>query len=307
MRFTFVAILIAVMADAPTCGPKPTTADLQFRALRDEYQAAFEAFVKANREAKTPADEAKVRDHPGRNPRAFAPAFMDLADKYPRTAAAEEALLWIASHTFQTELCEESKRRLARDFVGSEKLGAALGFQGHYADYFEGSERFFRKIVAENPHREIQGLACYWLARHLLHKAEGVRAAKKNTGLGQVGKVDIYREVYGADWADRLRRLDAESLDREADALFQRWRNPTPMSHTTTSDATQDPWATRLARTCASIKNWRSAISPLKSKGSISTATNSGCPITEARWWSLTSVATSIAVRVASSIRPCKA
>jgi thiol-disulfide isomerase/thioredoxin len=222
MKHAVLALLIMTMADGPGATPKAPTPDEQFRALRDAYQAASDAFVKANREAKTPEDLVKVENHPGRKPRAYAPAFMTLAEKYPGTTAAEDALIWVTSHTSQTPLCEEAKRRLARDFTRSAKLGPALGFQGHYGDYFEGSESFFRKIMAESPHHEIQGLACYWLGRHLMHKAEGVREAKTNPNFGHYGKVDMYKEAYGADWADRLRRLDPEALERESESLFER-------------------------------------------------------------------------------------
>ena len=147
---------------------------------------------------------------------------MALADRYPGSSAAEDALIWITSQTFQTTLCEEAKRRLAHDFIRSAKLGPALGFQGHYSDYFEGSERFFRRIMAESPHHEIQGLACYWLGRYLMHKAKGVREAKTNPNFGHYSKVDMYKDAYGADWADRLRRLDPEALEHEAESLFER-------------------------------------------------------------------------------------
>jgi peroxiredoxin len=222
MKLAVLALLIMTTADGPGATSKAPTPDEQFRALRDAYQAASDAFVKANREAKTPEDLVKVENHPGRKPRAYAPAFMTLAEKYPGTTAAEDALIWVTSHTFQTALCEEAKRRLASDFIRSAKLGPALGFQGHYSDYFEGSESFFRKIMAESPHREIQGLACYWLGRQLMHKAEGVRNARTDPSFGQYGKVDMYKDVYGANWRDRLRVLDPEALEQEAESLFER-------------------------------------------------------------------------------------
>jgi thiol-disulfide isomerase/thioredoxin len=128
MNLATVAIGIAMMMDGTGAGPEPPTPDEQFRALRDAHQMAFDAFVKANGEAKTPEEEAKVLNHPGCN-------------------------------------------------------------------------------------------------------------------FGYFGKVDMYKDVYGADWADRLRRLDPEALDHEAELLFERVakyyadvphndkrRNPGPLS-----------------------------------------------------------------------------
>ena len=215
-----VALVVSIppaFADDP-----PRDPDAQFRALRDAYQAARDAFDRANAEAKTPEAIAKLRDLPAINARNFAGGFMALARTYPGTPAAEDALLWVASHTFKFADSEEAKRVIARDFPRGAKLGPALGFQGHYSDFFEGTDGFYRAVLAANPHREVLGLANYWLARHLLTKAEGVERAKKDPGFGISRGVDQYAEVYGKDWADRLRRLDPEALRREADTLFER-------------------------------------------------------------------------------------
>ena len=216
-------ILICVMAwDEPAARGETASPDRQYRTLAEGYESAFQSFVKANKQARTEADWKAVENHPGRNARSFAPGFMALADKYPRTTAAEDALIWVCSHTFGTRDCEEAKRRLVREHLHTAKLGPALGFQGHYSDYFEGTEAFFRGVLSGSPHHEIRGQACYWLARHLLHKAEGVRAARKRPDFGIFRGVDFYKDAYGADWAERLRRLDPEALDREAETLFER-------------------------------------------------------------------------------------
>ncbi len=216
-------ILIVVMAwDDPAGRAETPSPDQQYRTLAEAYDTAFQSWVKANKEARTDEDWKALENHPGRRPRSFAPGFVALADRYPRTTAAEDALIWVCSHTFGTRYCEEAKRRLVRDHVRSAKLGPALGFQGHYSDYFEGTEAFFRSVLAESPYCEIRGQACYWLARHLLHRAEGVRAARKTPDFGIVQGADLYKNVYGADWAERLRRLDPEALEREAETLFER-------------------------------------------------------------------------------------
>lgn len=149
---------LLVLLPIATDSPSP---EQQYQALADEYEAAYQAFVKANDEAKTEADLKALDNYPGRNPRAYAPAFLVLAKAHPGTPAAEDALLWICSHTFGFAPCEEAKRQLVRDHIRSHKLGPALGYQGHYADYFEGTEAFFRAVIAHNPHHDIQGLAHY--------------------------------------------------------------------------------------------------------------------------------------------------
>ncbi len=216
-------VLLCVLAwDDPVNRAEEPPPDRQYRALAEEYESAFRAFQQAIEKARTDADRKAASELPGANPRVFAPRFLALADKDPRSTAAEDALIWICSHTFLTRDCEEAKRRLVRDHVRSAKLGPALARQGGITDFFEGTEAFLRAAVAENPHREVRGRACYWLARYLQYKARCVRAARQRPNFGIIQGVNPYEDVYGADWADRLRRLDPEAMDAEAEALFER-------------------------------------------------------------------------------------
>jgi peroxiredoxin len=210
-----VQVCFALLLLMPADGPTP---DEEFRALRDAHQAAFDDFVSLSNLAKTPEDEAKVLEHPGRKTPSYSQGFMDLARKYPGTPAAEDALLWVGTHIFYRPDSEEARTRLVRDHVTSPKLGRVLGFQGHYDGGMPDSDRFFREILAKNPHREIQGLATYWLARVLNKQADISREARKAT----FQKPSYFTETYGEDWDERLRKLDPEALDREADALFER-------------------------------------------------------------------------------------
>jgi hypothetical protein len=93
-----IAIGLLALMLIPGAADEPRTPQEQFQTLKRDYGAAFEAFVKASDQAKTEADAARVANHPGRNPRGFAGGFMAPATKHPRTEAAEESLVWVASH-----------------------------------------------------------------------------------------------------------------------------------------------------------------------------------------------------------------
>src|SRR5258708_20919293 len=106
MIHALLILSLAIAGDDPKVAPRTQpTPDEQFRALRDAHQAAFDAFVKANNEAKTDEEQARVLDHPGRQTPKFMPPFLDLARKYPGTTAAEDALLWVATHAIQSADC----------------------------------------------------------------------------------------------------------------------------------------------------------------------------------------------------------
>ena len=100
----------------------PGTPQEQYRVLEHEHDVAFQAWAKANREAKTEAELAKLEKLPVRNARNFAGGFMALARKYPGTEAAEDALIWVASHVAFGPETEEAKRLLIRDHILGAKM-----------------------------------------------------------------------------------------------------------------------------------------------------------------------------------------
>jgi thiol-disulfide isomerase/thioredoxin len=218
----FVICLVAW--DEPRAGADAQSPDRRYQSLAERYESAYRAYVKASQEAKK-AEEFKALEPLQKRTDAssYAAEFLALADAYPRSTAAEDSLLWMCTHvTFLTKEGNEALRRLARDHARSAKLGPALAFQGRMPTFFESVESFFRGVLAENPHREIRGLASYWFARHLLYKARCVRAARQRPDFGIIQGVDPYKNALGADWAARLRRLDPEAMEHEAEALLER-------------------------------------------------------------------------------------
>jgi len=222
MTTALLLFALTLIGDDPMiAGPPKVSPDEEFRALRDARQAAYDAYMKADKEAKTEEDRAKVRNHPGRRTPAFIPPFLELAKKHQGTTAAEDSLLWIATHSFNTADCAEAQRLLTRDFAASSKLGPALGFQGHYATYYETSEAFFRAVLAKNPDTDLQGLAAYWLARHLRRNAVGARRVRTDPRLAQA-LADFDRRHANEDLVDLLRKRDPDAMEAESDKLFER-------------------------------------------------------------------------------------
>jgi hypothetical protein len=225
---TTILIGCFVFAALEASEDRPKTPREQYQALQQEYDAAFRAFVKANEEAKTEADLAKIGALPGGDPRSFAGGFMALAKKYPGTEAAEDALVWVASHVVFGPETEEAKRLLIRDHIRSTKLGPVFAFQ-RFTCGSAATERLLREAMSKNPHRDIQGLAYYWLARYLTERAQWSREARRagpDSSRAEVGKMirpyPLVVEGWGADYIDRLRQLDPRALDQEAEALLTR-------------------------------------------------------------------------------------
>jgi peroxiredoxin len=218
-----IIVLQSLFMVALACPDGPDqvgSADADFRRLSDNYEAASLAFHKAVAKAKTAEDLVAVQALPGRMPLLFANGFLNLARAHPRTEVAEDSLVWVASHVIFGREHEEAKRLLSRDHVGGRKLSPVFAFQ-YWSCGSKATETLLREVVAKNPHRDVRGLAHYWLARFLIQKAEMSRVAARG---GRVlpppgGIVD---EGWGADYVSRLRALNPTALEAEAAELLIR-------------------------------------------------------------------------------------
>lgn len=208
---------LAAQADPQDAGEKPSP-DREYQALAQRFEEAYEAFVKTSDEAKTQSGRQAVEAHPGLNPRGFAGDFMRLAWDYRGTEAAENALVWVASHVLYGPETEEAKRLLTRDHIASAKLAPVFEFQYRTPGSI-ATEQLLRQSLAKSPHREVRALAGYWLARFLKEQATGSRYARLNPIPPAAGP-SVVEEGWGADFRERLRRLDADALDKEAEQLF---------------------------------------------------------------------------------------
>lgn len=220
MRSVLMALLFLMPPDDPSRDRSASTPDERYRSLFQAWDADWQGFLKASREARTEEDWEAVNNHPGRRPSDHAAGFMALAREYPGTAAAEDSLVWVASHVMFGRETEEAKRLLIRDHIRSAQLAPVFAFQ-YWTCGSEATERLLRETLTRNPRHEMRGLACYWLAQYLMQQAAQSRVAKRG-GRVLPPPEGVVVEGWGPDYVDRLRRLDPEALDREAEALLAR-------------------------------------------------------------------------------------
>jgi len=150
---------------------KEATAAQQYKALVKEYQDAYQAWLKTYTQAKTNEDRVKTfgsRPVPDK----YAAKFLELAEKHPKDPAAVDALVWIVSNTVAAGADAPRTKAFAvleRDHLKSAKLGEVcntLMYRGG-----KESEQFLRAVLEQNPHREMQGIACLALAQGLKRAA----------------------------------------------------------------------------------------------------------------------------------------
>jgi RNA polymerase sigma factor (sigma-70 family) len=193
------------------------------KALIRDYESQEQSVLKALGEAKG-SDEMKALQSRRPNEASFAGALLYQAELNPGTPPAEEALVWIVTHLRVSSMAERAKEMLIRDHIRSDKIEPV--FQSNAFVLAWGSkatERLLREALAQNPHRRIQALACYHLARFLSDRAGGARNSKMLDEAQQIQvAIPINRESWGYDYEERLRNADSEALEREAISLYER-------------------------------------------------------------------------------------
>jgi len=213
---------------APQAAPAAIDLDALFKdrvqAIVRDYEMDSQAFRDAARNAKTAEQRQAVQTLRGANPAFYAGALLQLAEQHPRSAAAEEALIWIVANLMDGSMAEKAKELIIRDHIQSAKLELVFDFLQRFNMVgSQATERLFREALAKNPSRKIQGLSCYHLARFLESQASFVRLTRMfdPTQLEKM-RIPIRAESWGYDYEDRLLKLEPEAVERQAALFYER-------------------------------------------------------------------------------------
>src|SRR6516162_9203495 len=196
----------------------PTPAE-QYKALRKESDRASSSGVPL-----TDAERLKFVGRAYKHRYALAQKFLELAQKYPRDPIALDALIqavWQVNGTpWPVELVGEDTARarafelLQRDHLRSEKLGplcqrVSYGFCKEY-------ETFLRAVLAKNPHREVQAMACLSLGRFLNGRLQRLDLCKEQPKLAKE-----FAGLFGKEYLAGLLRQDRARAIKEIEAVFE--------------------------------------------------------------------------------------
>jgi peroxiredoxin len=156
-----------------------------------------------------------IRD-PERGMVACAP-FLKLARENPGDPAALDALQWVVTHSFASPQAAEAMNLLAQDDITSEQIGlicCQLDF--FYGASFKPVEHLFRAALRENPHREVQGVACLMLARRLKRDRENAVNERLHYQAESKGR------IFEAVPKPGLTAADLDRMGKESESLYQR-------------------------------------------------------------------------------------
>ncbi len=215
-------------SNQPTARPKMTReamareAQDRVKTLINEFEADRVELRKITRSAKNVEEARKqMLSHHSADPSFYAGGLLHIAEGFPGTPAAEESLIWIVTHLPYGTITERAKEMLARDHARSDKLAPLFNSVQIRMAGSRPTERLFRAVLDQNQNRKTKGLACYYLARYLDYQASFVRL-EQLLAPAQLKEMPHMNEGWGDDYQDRLRKMDAGSLEREAAPLYER-------------------------------------------------------------------------------------
>lgn len=210
--------------DKPKPDKLPTPAE-EFRALVRDYNevedAMWQAAAKINISKEDPKEVTKKFEATyGKKLLALPGRFLELARKYPNDPVAFDALVFLVT----TVGCPESSQAveiLIRDHIRNEKLGPvclrlAICFGNPLSAL---GEKLLRAALEKSPHRDVQGLACFSLARHLRSKSALVEKLNQADAVEQVKQLEAQ---HGKEFVNKFKDSDPNQLSREVDQLFER-------------------------------------------------------------------------------------
>ncbi len=187
----------------------------QYQALVKQYNEQMDAFREAVRSAKTPQQRQQAFLRQPKTDK-FAPKFLSLARKHPRTPAARESTTWVVGHASSNKFRGQALGILRRDWIKDAKVGPACMAA---TDILQPqAEPFLRAVLAKNPNHDAQATACLALANYLKDR---VMPAVENIK-DRPASATRYANELGKGFVQRLRQLRPAKLDEEADALYER-------------------------------------------------------------------------------------
>jgi hypothetical protein len=173
--WSVVLLAAAVVARADDAKPKdppkdesPKTAAEQYQALEKEFLTARTDAIKAIQAAKTDEERQKIFDEKYPKPQKYASKFLELAKKYPNDPAGFEALSWLCMNVPGTTEGKEAAEIVLKDHIKSDKLAPLVPRLGYGPD----GEKILRRLIAESPNNDVQGVATFRLGQAVKEKSK---------------------------------------------------------------------------------------------------------------------------------------
>jgi hypothetical protein len=209
-----LALAASVHAD-PGAAPASTAARKACDKLKVEWRKAYDAYVDGFNSVKSQADfEAAQKRYP--EPKEWAPKFVAVADQNPKDPGAADCLAWVVEQVQDDEIQAKAMERLLAEWFESPAVGDAASTLGR--SRAAKADEWLRNLIAKHPSADVQGQACYGLAKRLLLRVELADRLAEGDG----GTRERAEKSYGAAVVDGLATADVAAMKKEAGELLDR-------------------------------------------------------------------------------------
>jgi RNA polymerase sigma factor (sigma-70 family) len=217
---------------------KPSPGELAYRDLLQQYVSMRDDMEK--KALALPTDNARqqvideMRSEAGRQLRAFARRFLELAEKYSEEPVAAKALTWVAFTLGHGPEHEKAVELLVERLKAADKNAAALFVQLSPGvdpvplfvqlrpDVDPQTRTLLRAFAEHGPTREIRAQASFKLAKSLLALAEAAGQLQADkSGAAVLREWEAYRPMEVAEFVKLCRAQDPKALVAEAEALLK--------------------------------------------------------------------------------------
>jgi hypothetical protein len=240
-RFTPLGVLALLLATACKTDTVPREADVarsepvlepapaiqlsraeRMAAIQKDYDDAVAAwrtaFKEASKDVKTPEERQAVSEKlPRPDPAPFRARARALVDEDPKDEVAIDAITWLMIGGSVGTDRDELLAILEAHHLRSAKVGAVCGMLAN--THTGRASALLERIIAENPHHDVVGKACFEMAQSELLEVGSARRAQARTDPAQI---DEWKERVGAERAAALLALDAAAQEKHAEKLLTR-------------------------------------------------------------------------------------
>jgi hypothetical protein len=156
----------------------------QYTALEAEYEKLQNELFKRYQDAKTDEERKEIlakRPEPG----PFAEKMMKIAEKYPKDAAALDALVWVLRSMGKSELSDQAFEMISKSYLQDPQITKVLPL---YSRTAAENEKFLKDIIEKNADKSAQGLASFYLAQSLKSQADAAERKKNSAEAADLRK-----------------------------------------------------------------------------------------------------------------------
>jgi hypothetical protein len=145
--------------------------------------------------------------------RTFAKRFLALAEEDPRDSVSADALLWVVKKVRGKADTDRALHLLAKHHVTSQTIGE--GTKTIARSRSTKAEPLLRAVLAKNPNKQAQALACFYLAALLESEANIVEQLKSEPEL-----TPRVLQYFGEEYGEHLSSLKPVEVTKRREQVY---------------------------------------------------------------------------------------